>query len=219
MKYSDPEQAGSETRSAEQRLQREVDDLKRQLRHQGQAPQYGKPWRPSGITVVAIVLLLAVVLAGAFFAGYIPLQRRDTLVRAESEQRTKDVPRMEVIRVGRSTAQSELTLPGTLQAVMEAPILARADGYLKQRLVDLGDRVKAGQPLAEIDAPELDQQIHQSEAAVAQAEASLEQAQATPSVSIDKSAEANTGNKTAIADAEAEQPPASTPLEEQVVGE
>jgi RND family efflux transporter MFP subunit len=179
MKYSDPEQAGSETRSAEQRLQREVEDLKRQLRHQGQAPQYGKPWRPSGITVVAIVLLLAVVLAGAFFAGYIPLQRRDTLVRAESEQRTKDVPRMEVIRVGRSTAQSELTLPGTLQAVTEAPILARADGYLKQRMVDLGDRVKAGQPLAEIDAPELDQQIHQAEAAVAQAEASVEQAQAS----------------------------------------
>ncbi len=179
MKYSDPEQAGSETRSAEQRLQREVEDLKRQLRHEGQAPRYGKPWRPSGITVVAIVLLLAVVLAGAFFAGYLPLQSRDTLVRAEADQRAKDVPRMEVMRVGRSSAQSEITLPGTLQAVTEAPILARADGYLKKRLVDLGDRVTAGQPLAEIDAPELDQQIRQSEAAVAQAEASLEQAQAS----------------------------------------
>ena len=61
----------------------------------------------------------------------------------------------------------------------EAPILARADGYLKSRLVDLGDRVRAGQPLAEIDAPELDQQIRQAEAAVEQAQASLEQAQAS----------------------------------------
>jgi RND family efflux transporter MFP subunit len=72
-----------------------------------------------------------------------------------------------------------LKLPGTLQAVTEAPILARADGYLKNRYVDLGDKVRAGQPLAEIDAPELDQQILQAEAAIAQAQASLEQAQAS----------------------------------------
>jgi len=182
MKYSDPRQAGAEPSSAEQ-LQRQVEELKRQLRQQQGEPAapYGraKPWRPSGITIAAIGLALAVIFAGAFFAGYIPLQRRDNLVRAESERRTKDLPRLEVIRVARSSARSELTLPGTLQAVTEAPILARADGYLKQRMVDLGDRVQAGQPLAEIDAPELDQQIHQSEAAVAQAEASLEQAQAS----------------------------------------
>ena len=61
----------------------------------------------------------------------------------------------------------------------EAPILARADGYLKSRLVDLGRSRAAGQPLAEIDAPELDQQIRQSEAAVEQAQAALEQAQAS----------------------------------------
>ena len=67
---------------------------------------------------------------------------------------------------GRLLGTEQLTLPGTLQAVTEAPILARADGYLKSRLVDLGDRVHAGQPLAEIDAPELDHQIHQAEAAV-----------------------------------------------------
>ena len=179
MKYSDPEQAGPETLSAEQ-LRRQVEDLKRQLRQQQEhAPQYGKPWRPSGITIVAIFVALAVILAGAFFAGYLPFQRRETLVLAEARQRSEDLPRVEVIRATRSSGQSELTLPGTLQAVTEAPILARADGYLKKRLVDLGDRVKAGQPLAEIDAPELDQQIHQSEAAVAQTEASLGQAQAS----------------------------------------
>jgi len=83
------------------------------------------------------------------------------------------------MRVSRSSIQSDLKLPGTLQAVTEAPILARADGYLKNRYVDLGDRVRSGQPLAEIDAPELDQQILQAEAAVAQAQASLEQAQAS----------------------------------------
>jgi RND family efflux transporter MFP subunit len=65
-----------------------------------------------------------------------------------------------------------------MQALTEAPILARTDGYLKRRLVDIGDRVRAGQVVAEIDAPELDQQIHQAEASVGQAEAATDQAQA-----------------------------------------
>ena len=50
---------------------------------------------------------------------------------------------------------SELELPGNIQAITEAPILARADGYLKRRLADIGDRVRAGQVLAlcdELDA-------------------------------------------------------------------
>ena len=178
MKYSDSHQAGSET---EQQLKRQVDDLKRQLREQ-QEGHAGPPvnrWKPSGITIAALVLGLIVVLAGAFVAGYIPLQRREAVVRTEADERGRDLPHMEVMQVGRSSLQSDLNLPGTLQAVTEAPVLARADGYLKRRLVDLGDKVQAGQPLAEIEAPELDQQILQAEAAVAQAQASLEQAQAS----------------------------------------
>jgi RND family efflux transporter MFP subunit len=166
--------------SAEQQLRRRIEELERQLREQ-KAEHAGPPairWKPSPITISVLLLGLAVVLVGAFFAGYIPLQKRDALVRAEAQEHEKELPRMEVMRVGRSSIQSGLTLPGTLQAVTEAPILARADGYLKSRLVDLGDRVRAGQPLAEIDAPELDQQIRQAEAAVDQAQASLEQAQA-----------------------------------------
>ena len=177
MKYSDPNPAGSETG---QQLRQQVDDLKRQLREQKEAYSVPPPkyWRPSAITITVLVLGSVVLLAGAFVAGYIPLEKRDALVRAEAEEHGQDLPHMAVMRVGRSTMQSDLKLPGTLQAVTEAPILARADGYLKNRYVDLGDRVRAGQPLAEIDAPELDQQILQSEAAVAQAQASLEQAQA-----------------------------------------
>jgi RND family efflux transporter MFP subunit len=178
MKYSDPHQAGSET---EQQLRQQVDDLKRRLREQeeGLSGPPAKRWKPSAITISAILLGFVVLLVGAFVAGYIPLQRREALVRAEAEDHGKDLPHMEVMKVGRSSVQSELKLPGTLQAVTEAPILARADGYLKNRYVDLGDKVRAGQPLAEIDAPELDQQILQAEAAIAQAQASLEQAQAS----------------------------------------
>jgi RND family efflux transporter MFP subunit len=85
---------------------------------------------------------------------------------------------VEVIHVSRGSGETTLVLPGTMQAMTEAPILARADGYLKRRLADLGDRVQAGQDLAEIDAPELDQQIQQADAAVEQAQAAVEQAQA-----------------------------------------
>jgi RND family efflux transporter MFP subunit len=117
-------------------------------------------------------------LAGAFFAGYIPMQKREATVRAEAEERERSLPRMEVMRVGRASSENDIRLPGTMQAVTEAPILGRADGYLKRRLADIGDRVKAGQVLAEIDAPELDQQIRQAEATVEQAQAALEQAEA-----------------------------------------
>ena len=57
---------------------------------------------------------------------------------------------------------SELVLPGTVQANIDAPIYARTSGYLKRWLVDIGTRVKAGQLLAEIDTPEVQQQLSQA---------------------------------------------------------
>src|SRR3984885_12661310 len=66
---------------------------------------------------------------------------------------------------------SELILPGTVQANIDAPIYARTNGYLKRWLVDIGARVKAGQLLAEIDTPEVQQQLSQAQAEVANAEA------------------------------------------------
>jgi RND family efflux transporter MFP subunit len=136
-------------------------------------------WRPSGATISALLLGFLVLLAFAFLVGYLPLQRREATLRAEAEAQQKGLPRVAVMRVGRSTDQNVLKLPGTMQALTEAPILARADGYLKRRLADIGDRVHAGQVLAEIDAPELDQQSHQAEAAIEQAQAAAEQAEAS----------------------------------------
>lgn len=136
-------------------------------------------WRPSGTTISALLFGFLVLLVIAFLAGYLPLQRREATLRAEADARQKGLPRLAVMRVGRGTDQNVLKLPGTMQALTEAPILARADGYLKRRLADIGDRVQAGQVLADIDAPELDQQIHQAEAAIEQAHAVTEQAEAS----------------------------------------
>ena len=91
--------------------------------------------------------------------------------------RLKDVTETEaVINVAttRPVAQAalgELVLPGNVQANYEAPIYARTSGYLKRWLVDIGTPVKAGQLLAEIDAPDVDQQLRQAEAQLATAEA------------------------------------------------
>ena len=113
----------------------------------------------------------------AFFAGYLPWQKRKNVIVMEAQEQEQTLTRVEVIQVGRSTPKSELQLPGNIQAITEAPLLARADGYLLHRLVDIGDRVKAGQLLAEIEAPELDEQVHQArdEAAAAQSGLALSQ--------------------------------------------
>src|SRR5262252_1620721 len=166
--------------STEQQLRREVAELKQLLRaqHEGHTGPPEVRWRPSGVTISALVLGIVVLFALLFVAGYVPLQRRDATVRAEEAEREKELPRMEVMHVERGGSANEIRLPGTMQAVTEAPIMARTDGYLKRRLVDIGDHVSAGQILAEIDAPELDHQVHQAESAIAQNQAAIDQAQA-----------------------------------------
>lgn len=168
--------------SNEQELRREIEELRRQLRAQHEPHPAGSPaerWRPSGVTITVLLVGLAVILVVAFLAGYLPVQKREATVEAEAAQREKALPRMEVMRISRGPATSGITLPGTMQALTEAPLLARADGYLKSRSVDIGDRVRTGQTLAVIEAPELDQQIRQAEAAINQSQAAVDQAQAS----------------------------------------
>ena len=168
--------------TTEEKLRNEVEDLKRQLHEQkglvhGSAHSaVAKPWHPSAATIWSLVLAATVLIVVAFFAGYIPLQKRNALIGAQAQEQEQALPRVETIEVGRSSRMSELQLPGSIEAVTEAPILARADGYIRRRLVDIGDRVQAGQPVAEIEAPELDQQIRQAKANLQQAQAALEQA-------------------------------------------
>jgi RND family efflux transporter MFP subunit len=163
----------------EEQLRRENEELRRRLQEQQARTHGGSPagvWHPSGLTITAMVLGTTVLLVVAFFAGYVPLQKRQALVRGEAREQEQSLPRVEVIHVERSGHNSELELPGNIQALTEAPILARADGYIRRRMVDIGDRVRAGQPVAEIEAPELDDQVSQAKASIEQAQAGLDQA-------------------------------------------
>jgi RND family efflux transporter MFP subunit len=161
-------------------LQRQIDELKQRLDHSSAASPHAVPvhWRPSSASIWAIFLGVTVLAAVAFFAGYVPLQSRRDVIAGEAKEEQHALPRVDVIQVARSTSKSDLELPGNIEPTMEAPILARADGYLARRLVDIGDRVRAGQDLAEIEAPELEHQVVQARATVQQMQAALEQAQA-----------------------------------------
>src|SRR5262245_55619988 len=103
----------------------------------------------------------------------------------EASQAIKEsVPTVDVITAEYAPATSELELPGNIEAIQTTPVSARTNGYLCRWYADIGDRVKAGQLLAEIDTPEIDQQLQQTRANLAQAHANLGQAEANLSQSI-----------------------------------
>jgi RND family efflux transporter MFP subunit len=164
-------------------LLKENEELKRRIAElQGNAPGASTPtvlWRPSRVTLWALAMGAAVLTALAFVSGFVPLEKRNAALRGEAADQAEALPRVETITVARAPTKSELQLPGSIQAVTEAPILARADGYIRRRTADIGDRVRSGQAVAEIEAPELDQQVLQAKATLEQAQAGLEQAQAS----------------------------------------
>lgn len=162
----------------EEQLLAEIEELRRQLHAQHRDERHGKSRRPSAGTLWMLAIAAVLAIAAAFFAGYLPQSSRQTALAKESKEATESLPPVNVAVVDRAPDKSQLVLPGNIQAVTEAPVLARASGYIRTRYVDIGDRVKEGQLLADIEAPELDQQVQQAKAAVDQAKSGLEQAQA-----------------------------------------
>jgi len=169
------------TNTTADELRAEIENLKRQLEEQKRLAEagHGRPLQgPSGLTLLVIVLAVLALSAAGFFLGYLPRQRREMVLAAESKSDAQSLPVVNMQVVKRSEATSELVLPGNIQPVAEAPVLARASGYIRKRYADIGDRVESGQVLAEIEAPELDQQIRQATASLDQARSTVEQATA-----------------------------------------
>jgi len=162
-------------------LRAEIERLTRQLQQKnshGAHSALEHPKRPSGGKITMLLFVVAAVFLAAFFVGYIPHHQRELQITAEASMQNNALPDVTVVTAKNGSAMGELVLPGNIQAVTEAPILARAEGYVIHRYVDIGDRVTAGQLLAEVEAPDLDQQVKQSQAAVVQAQADLERASA-----------------------------------------
>ncbi|HEY2534996.1 MAG TPA: efflux RND transporter periplasmic adaptor subunit [Xanthobacteraceae bacterium] len=130
----------------------------------------------SGARMVGLVA--SVILAAALGYGAGRHQLQDDEVAVAAERQRDFVPTVRADRVQPTGANVAVTLPATTSAFAAANIYARATGYIAKRTVDIGDHVKAGELLAEITAPELDHQIVQAEATIAQMQAALQQAQA-----------------------------------------
>jgi multidrug efflux pump subunit AcrA (membrane-fusion protein) len=127
------------------------------------------------ILIVAAMVLVAV----GLLAGYVPRRATTRDLDRLAEQRNITPPLVDAVKVTRAPHATSVSFPGSITPITEAYIYARAAGYLKRRSVDIGDRVHGGELLAEIDAPDLDQQVTQAQAAMSQAEGQLGQAEAT----------------------------------------
>ncbi len=123
------------------------------------------PLRPLAIAGLAVVGLLG---WGAW------LHYGRTAEAAQTQRQTHDfVPTVQTAEAKRLDGPMPFTLPGTIAAFDQATIFARATGYIADRRVDIGSRVHKGDLLVRISAPELDQQLAQAIAQLAQTEASL----------------------------------------------
>ncbi len=127
-------------------------------------------------------LAVAGVIAGA---GAIVLVAAGIVERDRSSAKLQDwteaqaVPTVAIVALNAEPGVASLNLPGRLEANLRAPIYARVSGYVKDWKVDIGDAVKAGQTLAEIEAPDLDQQLLQARADLTSAEASAKLSEVT----------------------------------------
>ncbi|QBB71431.1 efflux RND transporter periplasmic adaptor subunit [Pseudolysobacter antarcticus] len=122
--------------------------------------------------VIALVIAIAV----AAFGIYSRVHGEVALKHWTDERAIRTVT---LIEPGKNSAEQALILPGNVQAFVDAPIYARATGYLKRWYVDIGTPVKAGQLLAELETPEIDQQLRQAEADLATAQANAKLANIT----------------------------------------
>ena len=116
-------------------------------------------------------LVLVLVLCALFAAGYLPRRKAEAGLIADVRLAASESRRVTVALVRRAAINAETVLPGNIQPIEDTPIYARADGYIRRRHADIGDRVQAGQLLAEIETPELDQQIRQARGALEQTRA------------------------------------------------
>lgn len=138
----------------------------------GGAPAPGSP-------VLRTILLLLIVVVAAVVVIWGISSRKEANAQLAQETEDLAVPTVAVTHPKAGVPQQELVLPGDMQPYIDAPIFARTNGYLKKWYADIGTEVKSGQLLAEIDAPEVDQQLDQAKADLATAEANLKLAEIT----------------------------------------
>src|ERR1700683_5543936 len=127
------------------------------------------------VVLVVSAMLIVLVVAGALTLA----ARRAEFHVLERDTDAQAIPTVAVIHPTADVADADLVLPSTMQAYIESPIYARTNGYLKKWYVDIGGRVATGTLLADLDTPEIDQELVQSKANRDQIAATLDLAKST----------------------------------------
>jgi RND family efflux transporter MFP subunit len=128
--------------------------------------------KKTGWFVALGAIVLVVALIAVYVIATLPRVAQRKRLEAAAQRAADSPPRVSVVKAHREAGSTERVLPGNAQAYRETGLYARTTGYLREWKADIGDKVTAGQLIATIDAPDLDDQL-------AQAEANLEQARAT----------------------------------------
>jgi RND family efflux transporter MFP subunit len=141
------------------------------------AATQGVPRKRSVVRSAAILLIAVIVVGLLVLSGIIPRLRSRKALAAETNELAS--PTVLVVQPKRGAPSQEILLPGNIQAFVDAPIYARTNGYLKRWYFDIGSHVRQGQLLAEIESPEVDQQLSQAQADLGTATANLHLSQIT----------------------------------------
>lgn len=142
------------------------------------------PAKASPARLVLVLGGVAAVLAAAFVVGYLPRHQARKELEQDAKTAGESILRVQVAVPKSKTSDRAMELPGSVMALEEATIYPRASGYLRTWKADIGDKVAEGALLAEIDTPEVEQQLSQAKAELARAEASLVQARANKAYSL-----------------------------------
>jgi len=134
--------------------------------------------RPRTRTMVVVAAVIGAVFIVVFVAGANGRARAARELRRAAADVQRAVPAVAVIRP-EPAKEGDLTVAATTQGIRDAIVYARTSGYITKRYVDIGDEVRAGQLLAEIASPEVDQQLYQARADLHQAQKTLELQRAT----------------------------------------
>src|SRR5277367_2783017 len=144
-------------------------------------PQHGGAEKKGHLFLILIIVALALVVLGALTL----VQRRSQYRALVDETETLAVPTVSVTHATTEASQEDLVLPGAMQSYVESPIYARTNGYLKTWYHDIGSHVAKGELLAEIDTPEVDQQLSQAKADLNTAHANTDLSRTTANRYVD----------------------------------
>lgn len=147
------------------------------MSEESQMPTLNAPTKKHNREMFLLALVVGIIVICLLVVGILPRLKRNTALAQGVKEAKGNVPEVVIARP-KLVPDAGLNLPGNIEAIKQTTINARSTGYLRHLFVDIGSHVRTGQVLAEIQAPDMDQQADQANAQTAQARAVVSQSQA-----------------------------------------